>query len=351
MCAQSAAPRSWSSIREAHCRNRGAATAQWCVANLLLRKGWDLMRPLDCDVVIIGGGCAGLTAAIYTSRARLRTILLDKLEPGGQLATTHEVENYPGFPEVIMGPELMERFLQQAKRFGTEVRSAKVISITASAPVERVVHTDQGDLRCKAVIVASGADPKTLGVPGEDRLRGRGVSYCATCDAPFFRGKEVAVVGGGNTAVDEGNYLTKFASRVHLIHRRDQLRAEKIIQDRALANPKMRFVWNTVVTEIIGQETVEKVRLRNVQTGEESELHVQGCFVLIGTKPNTEFLRGMCELDELGFVKVNARKETSVPGIFAAGDCEDALWRQAVTAAGFGCAAALAAKAYIDRLE
>lgn len=310
-----------------------------------------MAEDFDCDVVIIGGGCAGLTAAIYTSRARLHTILLDKLEPGGQLATTHEVENYPGFPDVVMGPELMERFVDQAKRFGTEVRSAQANSVSADEPVARVVHTDQGDIRARAVIVATGADPKTLGVPGEDRLRGLGVSYCATCDAPFFRNKEVAVVGGGNTAVDEGHYVTKFATAVHLIHRRDQLRADKIIQERALANPKMRFVWNTVVTEVLGDKAVSGVRLRNVKTGEESELAVQGCFVLIGTRPNTEFLRGLCELDELGFVKVNARKETSVRGIFAAGDCEDAVWRQAVTAAGFGCSAAIAAKHYIDRLD
>ena len=307
-------------------------------------------QDFDCDVLIIGGGCAGLTAAIYTARASLKTILLDKLDPGGQLATTHEVENYPGFPDVMMGPELMERFVQQAKRFGTEVRSAQATSISARDPAVRVVHTDQGDLRCKAVIVATGADPKTLGVPGEDRLRGRGVSYCATCDAPFFRNKDVAVVGGGNTAVDEANYLTKFARSAAIVHRRDTLRAEKVIQDRALANPKMRFVWDTVVTEIIGADAVEKVRIRNVKTGAESDLAVQGCFVLVGTKPNTELLRGVCDLDDLGFVKVNARKETSVPGIFAAGDCEDAVWRQAVTAAGFGCSAAIAAKHYIDRL-
>jgi len=309
-----------------------------------------LEERFDCDVAIIGGGCAGLTAAIYTSRARLKTILLDKLDPGGQLATTHEVENYPGFPDVVMGPELMERFLQQAKRFDTEVRNAQVSGISAGEPAVRVVRTDRGDIRARAVIVASGADPKTLGVPGEDRLRGRGVSYCATCDAPFFRGKEVAVVGGGNTAVDEGNYLTKFAPVVHLVHRRDALRAEKIIQERALANPRMRFIWNSVITEVVGQDTVEGVRLRNVQTGQESDLAVQGCFILIGTKPNTEFLHGLCELDDLGFVKVNARKETSVPGIFAAGDCEDGVWRQAVTAAGFGCSAAIAAKHYIDNL-
>jgi len=305
----------------------------------------------DADVVIIGGGCAGLTAAIYTSRAALKTLLLDKLEPGGQLATTHDVENYPGFPEVVPGPELMARFRKQAQRFGTEVRSAKVNTISADDPVVRVVHTDQGDLRCKAVLVCSGADPKTLGVPGEDRLRGRGVSYCATCDAPFFRDKDVVVVGGGNTAVDEGDYLTRFARRVTIVHRRDKLRADPILQQRALANPKMRFAWDSVVTEIVGGDLVEKVKLKNVKTGQHSELAAQGCFILIGTKPNTEFLQGLCELDELGFVKVNERKETNVPGIFAAGDCEDGLWRQAVTAAGFGCAAAIAAKHYIDNLE
>ena len=214
-----------------------------------------------------------------------------------------------------------------------------------------MVGTDQGEFRCKAVIVASGADPKTLGVPGEDRLRGRGVSYCATCDGPFFRGKEVAVVGGGNTAVDEGLYVTAFAKRVTLIHRRDKLRCERIYEERALQNAKMAFRWDTIVTECVGDQVLEKLRLRNVKTGEESELKVDGCFVLIGTKPNTEFLRGLCELDELGFVKVTARKETSVPGVFAAGDCEDAAARQAVTAAGFGCMAALTARHYIDNLR
>ena len=305
----------------------------------------------DCDVVIIGGGCAGLTAGIYCARARLATILLDKLHPGGQLATTHEVENYPGFPEVINGPDLMEAMLKQAQRFGCEVRSGEVKTIVATDPVVRVVETASEALSCKAVIVASGADPKTLGVPGEDRLRGRGVSYCATCDAPFFRDKEVAVIGGGNTAVDEGIYLTKFARKVTIIHRRDQLRADKIYQERAFKNEKIEFRWDTVCTEFIGEEVLERLRLRNVKTGEESDLVVDGCFVLIGTKPNTEFLRGVCELDELGFVKVNERKETNVAGIFAAGDCEDPLFRQAVTAAGAGCAAAISAKHYIDNLQ
>ena len=297
----------------------------------------------DCDVVIIGGGCAGLTAGIYASRARLSTVLIDKLGPGGQLATTHEVENYPGFVDVIDGPELMERFAGQAERFGCQFKSGDVTGIAADDPVVRVVHTDEGDYRCKAVIVASGADPKTLGVPGEDRLRGLGVSYCATCDAPFFRDKQVAVVGGGNTAVDEGIYLTTFASKVTIIHRRDELRAEKIYQERAFANDKIEFAWDSVVTELIGEQQLERVRLRNVKTDEESELAVGGCFVLIGTRPNTEFLEGLCELDDVGFVTVNDRKETNVPGIFAAGDCEDPVWRQAVTAAGAGCSAALAA--------
>jgi thioredoxin reductase (NADPH) len=259
----------------------------------------------------------------------------------------------------------MARMVKQAERFGCEFRSAGVASIravatsgslvaqAASEPLAAtfVVGTDQGEFRCKAVIVASGADPKTLGVPGEDRLRGRGVSYCATCDGPFFRGKEVAVVGGGNTAVDEGLYVTAFAKRVTLIHRRDKLRCERIYEERALQNAKMAFRWDTIVTECVGDQVLEKLRLRNVKTGEESELKVDGCFVLIGTKPNTEFLRGLCELDELGFVKVTARKETSVPGVFAAGDCEDAAARQAVTAAGFGCMAALTARHYIDNLR
>jgi len=310
-----------------------------------------MSETFDCDVVIIGAGCAGLTAGLYTARARLATVLLDKMGPGGQLATTHEVENYPGFPEIVDGPVLMAQFAEQARRFGCDIRMAAVAGIDANEPVARVVHTDEGDVRCKAVIVASGADPKTLGAPGEDRLRGRGVSYCATCDAPFFRDKTVAVVGGGNTAVDEGIYLTKFARSVTIIHRRDELRAERIYQERAFKNDKIDFRWDSVVTEFTGDQQLEKLTLRNVKTDEESELAADGCFVLIGTKPNTEFLEGLCELDGVGFVKVNARKETSVAGIFAAGDVEDAVWRQAVTAAGFGCSAALAAKHYIDNLE
>jgi thioredoxin reductase (NADPH) len=310
-----------------------------------------MSEPYDCDVLIIGGGCAGLTAGMYTSRARLKTILLDKLAPGGQLATTHEVENYPGFPDVVDGPELMERFAAQAKRFGCEIRSGDVSSITADDPVTRTVHTDNGDIHARAVIVCSGADPKTLGVPGEDRLRGRGVSYCATCDAPFFRNKDVAVVGGGNTAVDEGIYVSQFASSVTIIHRRDELRAEKIYQERAFARDNISFCWDSVVDECVGENVLEKVVVRNVKTDEQSELAVAGCFILIGTRPNTEFLEGLCDLDDIGFVKVNERMETSVPGIFAGGDVEDALWRQAVTAAGAGCAAALAAKHYIDGLE
>jgi thioredoxin reductase (NADPH) len=305
----------------------------------------------DYDVVIIGGGCAGLTAAIYTARASLSTLVLDKLDTGGQLATTHEVENYPGFADAIAGPDLMDRFARQAARFGCEVKSAEVKTINADAPVIRVVQTDQGDFRARAVIVASGADPQTLDVPGEDRLRGRGVSYCATCDAPFFRGKEVAVVGGGNTAVDEGVYITKFANKVTIVHRRDQLRAEPIYQERAFKNEKIAFCWDSVVEEFVGEEVLEKLILKNVKTGEKSELAAQGAFVLTGTRPNTQFLEGVCELDDLGFVLVNERKETSVPGIFAAGDCEDGLFRQAVTAAGSGCAAALSAKRYIDNLE
>ena len=287
-------------------------------------------QPFDCDVVIVGAGCAGLTAGIYTGRARLSTIILDKLAPGGQLATTHEVENYPGFAEVIDGPELMARFTAQAQRFDCDVRTGQVEGIDADDPIVRVVHTDTGPLRCKAVIVATGANPKTLGVPGEDRLRGRGVSYCATCDAPFFRGKEVAIIGGGNTAVDEAIYVTKFADKVTIVHRRDKLRADKIYQERAFKNDKIAFAWDSVVTEIVGDPVLERVTLRNVKTDAESPLAVSGCFVLIGTRPNTGFLEGLCELDELGFVQVNDRKETGVPGIFAAGDCEDAEWRQAV---------------------
>jgi len=309
-----------------------------------------MSQDFDCDAVIIGGGCAGLTAGIYTARARLSTVLLDKMGPGGQLATTHEVENYPGFIDAIEGPELMGRFAKQAERLGCEIRSAEVQGIAAGDPVARVVRTDGGEIRCKAVIVASGADPKTLGVPGEDELRGRGVSYCATCDAPFFRDKEVAVVGGGNTAVDEGIYLTKFASKVTIIHRRDELRADRIYQERAFANGKIAYCWDSVVTAFAGDEVLETLTVRNVKTGQESEMAASGCFVLIGTRPNTGFLEGLCELDETGFVKVNERKETTVPGIFAAGDCEDPVWRQAVTAAGFGCSAALAAKHYIDNL-
>lgn len=299
------------------------------------------------NVVILGSGPAGLTAAIYAARADLRPLVIAGRQAGGQLMLTSEVENFPGFPDGIMGPELMDRMRQQAERFGTEFVDEDAIAVDfRRTPLAVMTEADRHEAR--AVIIATGASARWLGLPSEARLMGRGVSSCAVCDGFFFRGKEVVVVGGGDTALEEAIFLTKFATSVTVVHRRESLRASKIMQDRAFKNPKIRFIWNAVVREVCGTDHVEGVVLENLLTKEHFEVTAQGLFVAIGYTPNTEIFRGQVELDERGYVRLYDGSRTSVPGVFVAGDVEDYHYRQAVTAAGAGCRAALDAEAYLE---
>ncbi len=300
----------------------------------------------EYDLIILGGGPAGLTAGLYAARARLRTLLIEKAVPGGQIATTTLVENFPGFPEGVMGPDLAERMQQQAESFGLETTYDEVTGVELTDVLKRV-KTLEGDYLAKALIIATGADAVKLGVPGEDKLIGKGVSYCATCDGAFFKDQVIAVVGGGDSALDEGLFLTRFGSKVIVIHRRDQLRASKVLQERAFANPKMKFVWDSVVEEVIGDDEVKALRLRNVKTGESSLLDVSGVFVYIGHHPNTAPFKGLVSLDERGYVITTDKMETSVPGVFVGGDVRVNSARQAITAAGDGATAALTAEKYI----
>lgn len=302
------------------------------------------------DVLIIGSGPAGWTAAIYAARANLKTLVFTGLvaggTPGGQLMLTTEVENFPGFAQGILGPELMDQMRQQAVRFGTVLVEDDVTRVDFRKRPLTVYVGDEAYFG-KAVIVATGASAIWLGLESEERLRGRGVSSCATCDGFFFRGKEIAVVGGGDTAMEEASYLTQHAAKVTVIHRRDQLRASKIMQDRAFNNPKIAFKWNSEVADVLGEHTVEGVRLRDTVTGEESVLPVQGLFVAIGHRPNTELFRGQIDMDAAGYIVATKHTATNVPGVFVAGDVRDHRYRQAVTAAGDGCMAALDAQEYI----
>ena len=302
------------------------------------------------DLVIIGGGPAGLTAGIYAARDKHDVVLLEKLSPGGQVLTTDWVENYPGFPEGISGFELMDSIRKQAERFGLKILNHEVQGIDLRGD-EKHLSLASGSIKARSVIVATGAQPSKLGIEGEDLLTGKGVSYCGTCDGPFYREAVIAVIGGGDTAVQEAVFLTRFASRVYVIHRRDELRATKIIQERAFANEKIEIVWDTVPVSIEGQTGVEKLRLRNVKSGEESALKVEGVFILVGTRPVTEFIQGNLDLDGQGFIKVNRRQETSMPGVFAAGDVTSENPRQIATAVGEGTAAALYAEKYLEDQE
>ncbi|MBI4357706.1 MAG: thioredoxin-disulfide reductase [Candidatus Omnitrophica bacterium] len=302
------------------------------------------------DVLIIGGGGAGLTAAIYTSRANLKTLVLEKLTPGGQIALTDAVENYPGFPEGVTGTEISMRMEQQAKRYGTEVQYEEVTSI-AKSNSEFQVKTRGASHQARSVIIASGASFRTLEVPGERELTGRGVSYCATCDGAFFKNKEIVVVGGGDSAMQEGLFLTRFVTKLNVVHRRDKLRASPILQDRARENPKFSFVWDTAVMRIEGDKKVEKVRLKNLKTNAEKDFKTDGVFVFIGHDPATKFLDGFIELDEKGYVKTDDRLGTSQPGVFAAGEVRAGAVKQLVSACGEGCEAALNAQAYLEELE
>jgi thioredoxin reductase (NADPH) len=300
----------------------------------------------EYDIVIIGAGPAGLTAGLYAARARRKTIVLERNVTGGQIALTSLVENYPGFPDGVNGFDLAQSMQQQAEKYGMEMGYGEVTGIEPKDG-RHLVRTTEGDYLAKAVIITGGADYNRLNVPGEERLTGRGVSYCATCDAAFFKDQEVAVVGGGDAAMDEGLFVTRYASKVYLIHRRDQLRASKVLQERAFGDPNMEFVWNTVVTEILGEEAVTSLRLRNVVTGEESALPVAAIFIFIGLHPNSDYLKGLLRTDEGGHIYVSDWMETEVPGIFAAGDIRVNSCRQVVSAAGDGATAAIKADHYI----
>jgi thioredoxin reductase (NADPH) len=308
------------------------------------------------ELIIIGSGPAGYTAAIYAARAELKPLLLAGGNMGGQLMITSDVENYPGFPDGITGPEMMDHFRKQAERFGTTVLPEDVTRVDFSARPFRV-WTDTEEYTAKAVILSTGASAIWLGVPGEERLQGKGVSACATCDGFFFRNRRVVVVGGGDVALEEATFLTRFATHVTVVHRRDQLRASKSMQRRAFDNPKIDFVWDSVVEEIIGErnpttgrEAVSGVRLRNVKTGETSVLETDGVFVAIGHKPNTDVFVGQVDLDEKGYVRMPNPEtaETNVEGVFAAGDVRDHRYRQAITAAGDGCKAAMDAERWLE---
>jgi thioredoxin reductase (NADPH) len=300
------------------------------------------------DVVILGSGPAGYTAALYAARANLRPLVLKGLEAGGQLMLTTEVENYPGFPDGIMGPELMDAMEKQAARFDAEIVAQSATRVDLSERPFGVWAGDQ-EWRARTLILATGASAKWLGVPGEEKLRGRGVSACATCDGFFFRDRELVVVGGGDTAMEEATFLTKFASKVTIVHRRDEFRASKIMRERALANPKIGVIWDTVVEEVLGDGAVTGVRLRNVRTGETTEFRTDGVFVAIGHTPNTDLVKGQLELSDGGYVLVQEpTTRTSVPGVFAAGDVTDVIYRQAVTAAGQGCKAAIDAERFLE---
>lgn len=304
------------------------------------------------NVVIIGSGPAGYTAAIYTARALLEPLVIAGYQAGGQLMLTTEVENFPGFPEGIQGPELMERMRQQAERFGAEILLKDATAVDFSTWPYRV-QVGSTWVEAKTVIIATGARARMLGVPGEREWLGRGVSTCATCDGAFFRDQIVGVVGGGDSAIEEALFLTRFASRVYVIHRRDKLRASKIMQDRAFRNPKIAFLWNTVVEAVHGEPSkgVTGVTLRDTQTGERREFPLDGLFVAIGHIPNTDLFRGQVELDERGYIVVDNRLRTNRPGVFAAGDVVDHIYRQAITAAGMGCMAAIEAERYLEALE
>jgi thioredoxin reductase (NADPH) len=298
------------------------------------------------DIVIIGAGPAGLAAGLYAARARRRTLLLERNVTGGQIALTASIENYPGIEEVN-GFDLGQLMQQQAEKYGMITEYAEVSRLERRDSLH-VVRTVEGDYTAKALIITSGADYNRLGVPGEERLTGRGVSYCATCDAAFFKDQVCAVVGGGDAAMDEGLFVTRYASKVHVIHRRDELRASRILQERAFAEPKMEFIWNTVVTEIEGADAVERLKLRNVLTNEQSSLEAAAVFIFIGHHPNTDFLKGYLKMDGGGHIYVNDWMETEVPGIFAAGDVRVNSARQVVTAAGDGATAAIRADHYIS---
>jgi thioredoxin reductase (NADPH) len=305
------------------------------------------------NILIIGSGAAGLTAAIYASRANLEPTLIAGSLPGGLLTQTTDVENFPGFPDAINGFELMFKFQKQAERFGVKIINESVVSVdlTPGGP-QKVILNGEKTLEAKALIIATGASPRWLGLESEDRLKNKGVSACATCDGAFFREVPVVVVGGGDTAMEEAVFLTKFASEVTIIHRRDEFRASKIMAERALNNPKIKVAWDSVVTEVLGENEVEGVKIRNLKTNEESEIKCSGYFAALGHVPNTQIFTGAVETNEAGYISLKGQSSyTNIDGVFAAGDCADHVYRQAITAAGMGCKAAIDAERWLQNKE
>jgi thioredoxin reductase (NADPH) len=303
------------------------------------------------EVIVVGSGPAGYTAALYTARAQLKPLVFEGSQYGGALMNTTDVENYPGFPDGVVGPELMDQIRTQAERFGAELVTDDVIGVDLTGE-PKIVRTHGGEFAARAVILATGSAYRKLGVPGEERLSGHGVSWCATCDGFFFRNQDIVVVGGGDSAMEEATFLTRFGKSVTIVHRRDALRASKIMQERAFTNDKINFVWDSEVVEVLGETSVTGVRIRNVKTGEERVLDASGLFVAIGHDPRSELFRGQVRLDEEGYVLVDAPStHTNVPGVFAAGDLVDHTYRQAVTAAGTGCVAALDAERFLAALD
>ena len=305
------------------------------------------------DVVIVGSGPAGLTAALYAARADLNPIVFEGPEPGGQLMQTTDVENYPGYPEGVMGPQMMQDFREQAQRFGADTRYGMVTNIEFDERPYKMTIDEEVDIKAKAIIISTGASAKWLGLDSEQKMRGKGVSACATCDGAFFRDQHVIVVGGGDTAMEEATFLTKFASKVTVLHRRQELRASKTMQQRAFNDDKIEFMWDTELEEVLGEDAVDGVKVINNETQEITTLDdVKGVFIAIGHKPNTDLFKGVLEMDDVGYIKTKGQStKTDMPGIFASGDAMDAVYRQAVTAAGTGCKAALDAESYLAEME